>query len=485
MSNFSDDTISRRRFLAIGSSAALAAACGGSGPGRPDGGSSSELDVAIVGAGISGLVAARTLVAAGVERVRVFEARDRVGGRTLNHRVGKDAIAEAGGQWIGPTQTEILALVDELGLSTFRTYDTGDTVVYFGGFRFTGRGDFLEPAERADLEQAVATLEDMASTVPVDAPWDAARAAEWDAMSFARWLDDAVSTGGARLELEGAISSTLATAAADVSLLYVLFYVASAGGYRALEDIDGGAQEQRVAGGAQLISLRLAEALGDRVSLASPVASMRDDGERVHLTLGGGDAYAARRVIVAMMPADTRRIAFDPPLPAQRRALVDGWRAGPGFKAHLVYERPFWRDQGLSGQAFTDGIVEAVFDNSQPSGTPGVLLVFANAAALPADAGARRDALASALVPVFGDEARATIGYADHDWTADGSVAGCVSPLPPGLLTAAGPALRPPVGRIHWAGTETSPVWTGYMEGAVRAGNRAAAEVLAAVPSRR
>jgi monoamine oxidase len=478
--------LDRRNFIrasAVAAGALTLKACGGSSSSTPDGGDAEAYDVAIVGAGLAGLSAARQLVAGGVNVV-VIEARDRVGGRTLNQTVAEETAVEAGGQWVGPTQTEILALIEELGLSTFPTYDTGDAVFYFEGFRFTGRGNQLEPNEAADLAAAIADLESKAAEVPLAEPWNAPSAAAWDAMTVADWLDTATTTAGARYDIEAAVATTVGPAQ-EVSFLYWAFYVQSAGSYAALEEFEGGAQDSRIAGGSQLISIRMAEELGDRVRLDSPVSRIVDaeDGP-VEIELASGDVVRAQRAIVAMMPADTTRIEFSPALPSARAELADGWRGEAGMKAHLVYDTPFWRDAGLSGQGFTDsGTVEFTIDNSPPSGTPGVMLVFANATSLPSTPDARRDALVDALVPLFGNAARDFVDYADYDWAEDPWASGCVSPLPPGLLTSAGAALHPPVGRIHWAGTETAQVWSGYMDGAVRSGKRAAAEVVAALQS--
>jgi monoamine oxidase len=188
----------------------------------------------------------------------------------------------------------------------------------------------------------------------------------------------------------------------------------------------------------------------------------------------------ARQVIVAMMPADVQRIAFDPPLPASRARLQQQWGTGSGMKVHLQYPTPFWRSQGLAGQAFSTGtLTQFTFDASPPDALSGVLLVFVDEQRVPRNPLQRRLAIVAEIAATFGPAAAAPIGYLEQNWSLQAWTAGCVSPLPPGLISRDGPSLREPLGRLHWAGTETAEVWNGYMDGAVRAGQRAAQAVWA------
>jgi monoamine oxidase len=433
-----------------------------------------EVDVAIVGAGLAGLTAARELKKVGAT-VCVLEARDRVGGRTLDHPIGGGHVVEGGGQWVGPGQTRVLSLAKELGVATFPSYRDGKLVLSISGLRFTRPAD---EADSADLKRVKRLLESLAATVRLDAPWAAEHAREWDGETVAGWL----AKNTRDRETKEAFDISLATElgpASSISLLYYLFFICSAGGIHAIE-VD--AQERRFVGGPQSLSKRLAEPLAERLVLGSPVLRIIDDKNARVGVESKRIKVLARRVVVAMMPADTRRIAFESGLPSARRGLVEAWRGEPAIKVNVVYNEPFWRKRGLSGVGMTDRPpIGVTFDNSPPDGSRGVLLAFLTETGVAKDAAARRTAVLEGLTRLFGEQAKSPVDYLETDWSRDGWTTGCVSPVPRKVLTRFGPALRTPVGRVHWAGTETSEAWCGYMDGAVRSGERVAAEVRAAL----
>jgi monoamine oxidase len=455
----------RRAFLRT-TVAGATTACTASGEDPPN----REVDVVIIGAGLAGLTAARELRRHDI-RVCVLEARDRVGGRTLDHPIGNGDVVEGGGQWVGPTQTQILALAKDLGVTTFKSHTKGKTVISFGGVRLTAASD---RDESADLRKVQKALDDLAQEVPLDAPWKAKRAKEWDSTTVSDWLKANTKNAETRdtiaLEVETALGP-----AARTSLLWYLFYLHSAGGTKALS---ADAQESRLNGGPQNLSKKMAADLKGDLVLSSPVTKIDATGaERVRVE-SKRVRVSTKRVVVAMMPADAHKITFAPALPAARVGLMKGWKGEPGFKVNVVYPKPFWRAEGLSGLALSDrGPVGVTFDNSPFDGTRGVLVAFIEKGKTPKDAKARRKAILDDLVALFGKGAETPTDYIETDWSGEEWTAGCVSPLPPGVLTEFGAALREPVGRVHWAGTETSEVWCGYMDGAVRSGLRVAAEV--------
>ncbi len=450
--------------------------------------SSQQADVVVVGAGLAGLAAARALRAAGRDVV-VLEARDRVGGRTLNEPIGDGKVVEIGAQWVGPTQDRVNGLIAELGLETFPTHVSGANIFERGGRigRYDGTIPKVNPVGLAEVGLLLRRLNAMAARVPPEAPWQAPKAAEWDSQTFASWMKRNVRTSVARDILRLAIIGVWAAEPRDLSLLHVLFYIRSAGSIELLTDAEGGAQQDRVVGGSQLISLRMAEQFGAGVvELSTPVRAIRHSEAGVSV-VSDRLTVSAKRAIVAIPPTLAGHVAYAPALPAVRDGLSQRMAQGSVVKCMAVYERPFWRERGLSGAVTSvTGPVSVGFDNSPPEGSPGVLLGFlegrAAREAMDRSREERREIVAECFGRFFGPEAAKPIDYVDRAWGAEEWSRGCYGGfMPPGAWTDNGAALRTPIGTIHWAGAETATVWNGYMDGAVSSGARAAAEVLNAI----
>jgi monoamine oxidase len=454
-------------------------------------------DVVVVGAGLSGLSAARSIQAAG-RSVVVLEARDRVGGRTLNHPLGDShpgKVSEVGGQWIGPTQDKIAALASAVGVDTFKTYNSGNYLFYSNGqlTPYTPNGPLgaIPPDYEgaAETEKALIQLDQMALSVPLAAPWTASSAGTWDGQTFETWKQQNTVSQGAHNLLDLGIEAVWACEPRDVSLLHVLFYIHSAGDestpgtFERLINTAGGAQESRFVGGSQLVSIRAAAQLGASVVLSTPVRRLVQDAGGVTV-YSDTDSVRARSVIVTGPPALTALIRYEPDLPQARAQLLQRFPQGSAMKCEAVYDRPFWRDAGLAGQVTSDtGPVKITFDNSPPDGAPGVMLGFIEGhdarvwGPMPADQ--RKAAVLECFVRYFGAQAANPRDYFEMNWSAEPWTRGCyVGYTPPGVLLDYGPAIRAPVGRVHWAGAETSDYWNGYMDGAVRSGVRAATEAL-------
>lgn len=449
-----------------------------------------DSDVIVVGAGLAGLSAARRLVEDG-KAVTVLEARDRVGGRTEGGEL-QGAPIELGGTWVGDGHREMYALVDELGLATFPTWnEAGQMVVDLGGKHMPmastkGATPKLNPIVLADLAQGLARYGRLARSVDPARPWAHPKAELLDGQTYETWVRRNLRTATGRAYFRTLAEAVYSADGSDMSLLHTLFYTVSNGDLGTLTSTDGGAQRDRVVGGSVLVAQRLAEGLD--VRLGAPVARIAQDDDGVVVTTRNGEELAARRVIVAVPPTLAGRIDYQPILPAWRDQLTQRTPAGTVIKCFAAYPTPFWRDAGWNGQAISDrGPVKVTFDVSPPDASVGVLLGFVEGGEarrwqrLPDDE--RRRSVLECFTRYFGTEAADPAEYVEKDWSAEEFTRGCYGAhFAPGVWTGYGDVLRTPVGRIHWAGAEYAVEWNGYMEGAVRSGRATADEILRAQP---
>jgi monoamine oxidase len=449
-----------------------------------------SVDVVVIGAGLSGLTAARTLAAAGRD-VLVLEARDRVGGRTLNRSIGGGHVVEVGGEFVGPTQDHILALSRAVGVDTFPVYNRGSNVEIIGGQRSlypASTGLPTDPETQKFVLDLLAKIGPLAKEVGPLAPWRAKRAGRLDRTTLAEWAKPFL-THRIRPVFEAVNNSVWGVDSDQLSLLYVASYVAAAGdeqnpgSFFRLISTQGGAQERRFVGGSQVVAQRVSERLGKRVLLNSPALGLAVTATGVIVHSARFDVVA-RRAIVAVPPPLalelTRRLSH------RRARLLAGIHMGHLIKSEAVYPTPFWRAEGLSGQGVNDkGIASIPFDNSPPDGSVGVLFAFTGGRAAdrlarmsPAQ---RRKHVLARFSEYVGNQALSPTQFIEHDWRSEKWTRGCPTGVPrPGVLSKYGDVLRTPIGPVHFAGTETSDFWQGYMDGAVRAGERAAREVLRA-----
>jgi putrescine oxidase len=448
-----------------------------------------ERDVVVIGAGVTGLTAANRLVAEG-HTVAVLEARDRVGGRTWTDEVEGIAL-EIGGQWVSPDQTALLETLDELGLTTYDRYREGSSVyIDEHGTRTEYTGDVfpLPEATAAEVERLVAVVDEYVARVDPARPWAAPDAAALDETSFRAWLhglsDDRVATDNVELFIAGAMLTKPAHA---FSALQALLMAASAGSFSNLVDADF-ILDKRVVGGMQQVSERLAERLGDDVHLSAPVRTLRWDDDGVVALADGGIEVRARQALVAVPPPLYSRISYDPPLPRRQHQLHQHLSMGFVIKVHAVYDRPFWRGAGLSGTAFSPyELVHEAYDNSMHGSEQGTLVGFVSDVhadeVFALSAADRKARILASLAHYHGDEALRPVVYHESDWGTEEWTRGAyAASFDLGGLVRYGADQRAAVGPLRFASSDLAGHGYQHVDGAVRMGREAAAEIAAALP---
>ena len=446
-------------------------------------------DILVIGAGFAGLACANALQQAG-HSVRVLEARDRVGGRVRAASLS-GGMVDVGGQWIGAGHDGLRALADAAGVSVTPQYSQGSRLLHLRDDgdrvrRYDGLIPKVSPLALLELQLALRSLARKQRHVDLLAPWRAARADRWDSETVASWARRRFRSREARQVFDIAVRAVLTSEPSALSFLYFLFYCASNDSLETLGSTKGGAQAQVVVGGMTQLAQHLADALPGGVNLGEPARAVRQDANGVEV-MTDYSHYRADRVVIAVPPSLQGGIEFTPELPVPRQRLAAQMPMGSVIKAVVAYERPFWRDAGLSGEAVSHTLAfNTVFDASWPAERGGALVGFFDGQSAldyaDADPAVRRQAVLDSLATYFGKAAREPLDYVDYNWLADPwARGGYTGVMGPGIMTTLGLALRAPVGRVHWAGTETATRWCGYIEGALLSGERAAAEVMTAV----
>lgn len=443
------------------------------------------LDCAIIGAGMAGLVAAQHLADRGL-KVVVLEARDRVGGRVENKTLSDGSYVELGGQWIGPGYDALLEIIEELGLETIGLPATGNLAIRLRGKSLnvpsSEDGQALTPFEVSDLGQGLLRLRRLAERLRDDPAWRRANDA-WLGQDLRRWVSTNLRTGGAQRRFAEVYHAAFGAMPKGATLLEGLHQVNSGPDLESMLASNGGLHQKRVAGGMAAVTDALAAKLGDVVRLGQEVVRVEHDDASARLVLANGEVVEAKQVISTLPPRIAVALPHQPALPDWRGEAADKVAAGNVIKAFLIYERPFWRELGLSGQSSADeGAVRVTFDTTSGDSERGHLMGFfegADAASLARRSPTLRErAFVDSVVRTFGEVARNPVTYIERDWAAEKFTGGCHGAhFAPGVWTTQGPVLARPEGVLHWAGAEYASRFNGYLEGAVRSGREVAAAV--------
>jgi monoamine oxidase len=481
--------ISRRQILGGAATGSILIGTGtaASAQEAPAAGSRVAADVCVVGAGFAGLAAALRLQQAGAHVV-VLEARDRVGGRSFTVTMTDGAWVDLGAQWVGPPQDRFLALIKEMGCETYPSPYDGKWIQRgilnrnaYDRISREGPGGY---AGGRLVKAAFDQLDRLAAKLDPQRPWAYPDAERLDATTLAEWLRQNIHNENARRFVATEVSSAASASPGEVSILHTLFLIKSCRGLDLLFGDEGGAQQDCVIGGTQLVAKRVAEKLALAIRHNEPARRIEweEGGAVVH---ADGVSVAARHVVVAVPPHLAGAIEYQPSLPASRAQVTQRWPQGTVIKVQMIYPEPFWRRDGLNGESFDYvSILGETVDSSVPEhySKTGILTGFIYAeharkvALLAADA--RKRLVLQEVAKRFGHRALEPKGYLESNWSTQQWTGGCFAGfLTPGTTVLFRSAVRDPVGPLYWAGTETATAWPSFIDGAIRSGERAAIEI--------
>ncbi len=444
-------------------------------------------DVVVIGAGAAGLTAANDLRAAGLS-VAVLEARDRIGGRLWTDVID-GATLEIGGQWVSPDQDALIDAIAELGLATFSRYREGESVYISKAgetTRFTGDIFPVEPATEKELLRLIEKLDAMTAELDADRPWAHPDAEALDQISFEAWLAAETDDQEARDNIALFIGPAMLTKPAHAfSTLQALLMAASAGSFSNLVDADF-ILDKRVVGGLQQVPIRLAERLGEDVHLNQPVRTLAwHEGGGVTATTDEL-TVSARFAVLAFAPVLYNRISFVPALPRRQHQLHQHLSMGFVIKVHAVYDRPFWRERGLSGTAFSPyELSHEAYDNTNHGDERGTLVGFVSDThadgVFELSAEERKERILESLSHYYGPEAKNPIVYYESDWGSEEWTRGAyAASFDLGGLHRYGKDLRTPVGPLHFACSDIAGPGFQHVDGAIRMGHQVASDIVEA-----
>ena len=444
-----------------------------------------SLDVLIVGAGFSGIAAAKKLYENGLD-FKILEARDRLGGRVFTKKLADDLYLDYGGQWIGEGQSRMYELCEEYGLRYFETFDAGDNILSLHNKtkKYKGLIPALDLLSLFGLHRIMSKLEKLAKTVPLDNPWTHPDAKVLDKCSLGGFLNKYSLTKNSHKVIRAACETIFAADPDKISLLHALFYIKSGRSLKTLISIKDGAQQHRLVDGMQSLAEKIAGPFKEKITFNQPVENIAQEDQGVIIS-GKNFTYRAKKAIIAIPPPMAAAIRFYPPLSEKKKEVLEQVFMGNVGKCFMVYQKAFWRDKNFSGQILADehSPFQTMFDNSPQNGHYGIILAFTigERAEKHFQKGKteREMILKKKLMEYFGSEAGNNLFYEDFTMSEEPFSKGCYAGIyPQGTWTSIREDYSKTEGHIHWAGTEASSIWYGYIEGAVRAGEKAAENIL-------
>ncbi len=434
---------------------------------------SQEVDVVIIGAGLAGLTAALELQKRKISFV-VLEANERPGGRVYSLKTSEKITIDLGAQWIEKDHVRMEKLLAQFGLNTTKTYKEGKSIFKFRERVAKGKLPPLSVSGYFDFLQFTMKLNKLSKAIDPIAPWNSEHAKDIDKLTVEQFLHENTYTASARNYYKYLLEEMLCCNLHEVSALDLMWCVKTAGSINKFRN----SEDLWVKDGVGTLVDKMAEHIHGQIFYRQPVNSIVYGEKGASIFTVGGNRWNGKRVIVAIPPNLQAKINFQPPLPLRKAQLIERAGLPSVIKMVIVYGKPFWRENGLSGIINSDtGLINETADSSPKDGSRGVLTILITGDSARSEV--TKDRVLAELVPFLGEEALSPLEVYSHNWSEqEWTRGGYGVHFAPGVLTSYGGALSEPVACLHWSGTETATEWRLFMEGAVQSGERAASEVL-------
>ncbi|MEH2168817.1 MAG: NAD(P)/FAD-dependent oxidoreductase [Nostoc sp.] len=412
--------------------------------------------VTVIGAGLAGLTAGYELVRAGFD-VQVFEARERVGGRVQTVFLGEEQHGELGAEFVDDNHTALISYATQFDLKLESAFKLPDDLYYYIDGNFFTHKTLLsqQQASLNDVYQKLdRLLEQLADPAQTLAQWLTAQSIAPFACKVVR-------------------QQSYGMYAADPEAIGVGFFAYSG---------TSGDRSLRIQGGSTQLATALARFLGDRIHLNTPVVRIQQQEQTIAVslkTLHGQVEVFSDWIVVTIPWSVLRHLSIEVPLTQAQREAITYLPYGTSVKTLLQYSNRFWQ-QSSFGLLVGDTPYQTIWESTLTQGGEAGILACTSSGTPSRNVAGHPVEFAQQTVSALYPNAPKVLATATHDWSADPWSQGSYCYFAPRDLKSWRSDLPYSAGQVIFAGEHTAPVeYCGYMEGAIRSGQRAAEQILA------